>query len=58
MPKTELFESICQFRVGSYALQDLNIIKDDFIVGLEEKILSTHGYEYEEYQEWRESNES
>ena len=37
MPKTELFESICQFRVGSYALQDLNIIKDDFIVGLEEK---------------------
>ena len=51
MSKEKLFESICKFRVGSYALQDLNIIKDDFIVGLEENILSAHGYEYEEYHE-------
>ena len=53
MSKEELFKSICKFRVGSYPLQDLNIIKDDWIVGFEENILSTHGYEYEEYQEWK-----
>ena len=54
--KAELFESLCDFRIGSYSLQDRNLIKDDFIVGLEERILAAHGCEYEEYQEWRGNN--
>ena len=53
MSKEELFESICKFRIGSYPLQDRNIIADNIIVEIEENILSAHGYEYEDYQEWR-----
>tara|TARA_B100001093_G_C25994108_1_gene662755 strand:+ start:56 stop:226 length:171 start_codon:yes stop_codon:yes gene_type:complete len=56
MSKEELFEIICKFRIGSYPLQDRNIIADEWIVGIEENILSAHGYEYEDYQEWREEN--
>ena len=53
MRKIELFEKICDFRVSSYPLQDIHLIKDDWIVGMEEKWLRHFGYDYEEYQGWK-----
>jgi len=53
MSKEQLFEALCKFRVGTYPLQDLNLCEDDWIVGIETKILEKNGYFYEEYQEWK-----
>ena len=53
MTKIELFEKLCDFRVASYPLQDVQLIKDDWIVGMEEEWLYRFGYDYEEYQEWK-----
>ncbi len=53
MTKIELFEKLCEFRVASYPLQDIQLIKDDWMVSLEEQWLWRVGYNYEEYQEWK-----
>ena len=54
--KEELFESILKFRISSYPLLDINIIDDDWIVAIEEQWLYHFGYEYEEYQDWKDSD--
>ena len=53
MKKIDLFESICKFRIASYPIQDLHLMKDDWIVAMEEEWLSRFGYDYEEYAEWK-----
>ena len=50
---SELFNSLIKFRIGSYPLQDLGLIKDDWIVSVEENLLSELGLEYEEYDAWK-----
>ena len=51
--KEKLFNAVLKFRIGSYPLQDINLMKDDWIVYTEENILSNFGIDYQEYQEWK-----
>ena len=53
MKKIDLFESICKFRVANYPIQDLHLMKDDWIVAMEDEWLSHFGYDYEEYADWK-----
>ena len=53
MKKIDLFEIIHKFRIASYPIQDLHLMKDDWIVAMEEEWLSRFGYDYEEYQGWK-----
>ena len=55
--KIQFFEELCKFRVASYPLQDRHFIKDDWIVGLEEDMLNYLGYDYEDYQEWKDNTQ-
>ena len=52
MDKVNLFEKLVAFRVGSYPLQDINLIRDDYICNIEERILMNQGIMYDEYQDW------
>ena len=51
--KLEFFENVCKFRNATYPIQDLYLLKDDWIVAMEEEWLSHFGYDYEEYQNWK-----
>ena len=51
--KKDLFDHVLQFRKSSYLFQDLNLIADHLIVGIEERGLAEFGYAYEEYQNWK-----
>ena len=53
MKKLKLFGILCNFRVASYYIQDLYLLKDDLIVSMEEQWLNYFGYDYEEYQNWK-----
>ena len=53
MNKEKLFNSIVKFRIGSYPLQDMHLIQDDWIVHLETDILSNFDIDYQEYQDWK-----
>ncbi len=53
MTKLKLFGILCKFRVASYPIQDLHLLKDDSIVSYEEQWLNFFGYDYEEYQNWK-----
>ena len=58
MNKEKLFEAVVKFRIGSYPLQDINLMKDDWIVQLEEDILSNFDIDYQEYQDWKSGEEN
>ena len=53
MTKLKLFGILCKFRVASYPIQDLHLLKADWIVAMEEEWLSRFGCDYEEYQGWK-----
>ena len=56
--QNQLFDDVCKFRVASYPLQDRHCFNDDWIISIEEDILSNHGYEYEDYQEWKDEDQN
>lgn len=51
--KLEFFENVCKFRNATYPIQDLYLLKDDWITGMEQEWLSHFGYDYEEYADWK-----
>lgn len=42
-----------QKRIQSYSLQDQGLMTDDQVVMAEEFALNQKGYDYEEYQNWK-----
>ena len=55
--KVKLFDDISKFRVASYPIQDLHLLKADWIVAMEEEWLSHFGYDFEEYDRWLNTSE-
>ena len=53
MTKIEFFENLCKFRNATYPIQDLYLLKDDWIVAMEDEWLCHFGYDYEEYGDWK-----
>lgn len=53
MTKLEFFENLCKFRNATYPIQDLYLLKDDWIVAMEDEWLCHFGYDYEEYGDWK-----
>ena len=58
MNRLDLFQDLVKFRIASYPLQDRNLLKDDYICGIEERILFKEGIMYDEYQNWLREEES
>jgi hypothetical protein len=52
-----VFESILKFRIASYPLLDEDIVSDEWIVAIEEQWLYRFGYDYEEYQYWKDCSD-